>query len=122
MECSSNWRTRELINSWTEDDNGLVDAYRYCNPERKQFTWSKDKSFKIQARLDYFLLSGNLARFLKKCSIDHCPWEISDHNPCLIELQFEKVQEGPGTFRCAYGLNKIPEYNLMAKHIMHACV
>ena len=120
--CDNHWRTRELINSWTEDDNGLVDAYRYCNPERKQFTWSKDKSFKIQARLDYFLLSGNLARFLKKCSINHCPWEISDHNPCLIELQFEKVQEGPGTFRCAYGLNKIPEYNLMAKHIMHESV
>ena len=117
------WRTRELINSWIEDEYwGLIDAYRYCNPERKQYTWSKDRSYKVQARLDYFLLSGNLAHFLKKCQINHCPWDISDHNPCLIELQFENVKEGPGTFRCAYGLNKIPEYNLMAKHILHESV
>ena len=117
------WRTREVINSWIEDEcNGLIDAYRYCNPERKQYTWSDDKRYRKQARLDYFLLSGNLAHFLKKCRIDHCPWEISDHNPCLIELQFENVKEGPGTFRCAYGLNKIPEYNLMAKHMLHESV
>ena len=119
----SHWRSREVINTWIEDDqNGLIDAYRYCNPDKRQYTYSHDKRLRQRARLDYILMSGNLAQFLNKSYIVHCPYDISDHSPCYAELQFEQLQEGPGTFRCAYGMNKIPEYNLMTKHIIHETV
>ena len=119
----SHWRSREVINTWMEDEqNGMIDAYRYCNPDKRQYTYCHDKRFRKRARLDYILMSGNLAQFLKKSYIVHCPWDISDHSPCYAELQFEQLQEGPGTFRCAYGMNKIPEYNLMTKHIIHETV
>ena len=118
----NHWKTREVINSWLDDDHhGLIDAYRYCNPERKQYTW-KNKSLKQQARLDYILISQNLAHCLKSSHIDYCPWQISDHNPCYANFQFETVVEGPGTFRCAYGMSQIPEYNLMVKHLLHESV
>ena len=110
--CDNHWRTREVINSW-------IDAYRYCNPEGKQFTWRKDKKFTEQARQDYILMAQNLAHCLKSSQITHCPWDISDHNPCFATIQLEHIVEGPGTFRCAFGMNNIPEYNLMIKHLLH---
>ena len=113
------WRSRELINSWCEDESeSLIDVYRYCNPGRKQFTWRK-KNYRQQARLDYILVSSSLAHAIKNCTIQHCPWDISDHSIVSATIQIEQLETGPGTFRCTYGLNKIPEYRLMIKHHIH---
>ena len=111
------WRSRELINSWCEDES-LIDVYRHCNPGRKQFTWHT-KNYGQKARLDYILVSNSLAHAIKKCTIMQCPWNISDHGMVTATIELEKIDTGPGTFRCTYGLNKIPEYVLMVKHQIH---
>jgi len=51
------------------------------NLKKKQFTW-RDKAYKVQCRLDYFLASPNHANLAKECSIVHAPG--SDH--CAVKL------------------------------------
>ena len=59
----------------------MHDVWREKNPNEKQFTW-RDKAFKVQCRLDYFLVSQNLVNLAKDCRIIHAPG--SDH--CAVKL------------------------------------
>ena len=54
----------------------MHDVWREKNPNEKQFTW-RDKAFKVQCRLDFFLVSQNLVNLAKDCRIIHAPG--SDH-------------------------------------------
>ena len=46
----------------------LCDTWRSVNPDACQFTW-RDKSFKVQCRLDYFLISNELNSLVSDCRI-----------------------------------------------------
>ena len=61
----------------------MYDVWREKNPNEKQFTW-RDKAFKVQCRLDYFLVSQNLVNLAKDCRIIHAP--RSDH--CAVKLLY----------------------------------
>ena len=67
--------------SQLSDLYSLQEVWRELNPKKKQFTW-RDKAYKVQCRLDYFLASQNLANLAKECSIVHAPG--SDH--CAVKL------------------------------------
>ena len=77
-------RVRDKI-SQLSDLYSLQEVWRELNPKKKQFTagppW-RDKAYKVQFRLDYFLASQNLANLAKECSIVHAPG--SDH--CAVKL------------------------------------
>ena len=59
----------------------MHDVWWEKNPNERQFTW-RDKAFKVQCRLDYFLVSQNLVNLAKECRIIHAPG--SDH--CAVKL------------------------------------
>ena len=44
----------------------LTDIWGQRNPKEEKFTW-RNKSFKIQCRLDYFLISRQLTSLTNKC-------------------------------------------------------
>jgi len=46
----------------------LSDIWRSLNKDKQCFTW-RTKSFKIQNRLDFFLVSQGLIQCAKKCDI-----------------------------------------------------
>ena len=50
----------------------LSDIWRILNNDKQCFTW-RTKSFKIQCRLDLFLVSQELIQLAKKCDIIHTP-------------------------------------------------
>ena len=54
--------------SQLSDLYSLQDIWHEMNPTKKQFT-SRDKAYKVQCRLNYFLASQNLANLAKGCSI-----------------------------------------------------
>ena len=87
-------RVRDKI-SQLSDLYSLQDVWREMKPKEKQFTW-RDKAYKVQCRLDYFLVSQNLANLAKECSIVHAPG--SDH--CAVKLfsQSDSLNKkvGPG--------------------------
>ena len=71
----------------------LQDVWREMNPKKKQFTW-RDKAYKVQCRLDYFLASQNLANLAKECGIFQAPG--SDH--CVVKLFIYSQQKGWARF------------------------
>ena len=87
-------RVRDKISQLC-DLYSLQDVWREMNPKKKQFTW-RDKAYKVQCRLDYFLVSQNLANLAKECSIVHVPG--SDY--CAVELFIQSdsldKKAGPG--------------------------
>ena len=76
----------------------MHDVWRVKNPSEKQFTW-RDKAFKVQCRLDYFLVSQNLVNLAKDCHFIHAPG--SDH--CAVKLfiqsDFLNKKAGPGFWK-----------------------
>ena len=66
---------------------GLIDSFRYFHPQQQKFTWwfhnDSDKINNIGWRLDYFLISKELRKNIRKAEIlnningsDHCPIEL----------------------------------------------
>ena len=75
--------------------NNLIDIWRHLNPQLKSFTW-RNKSHKIQCRLDFFLNSEKLADLVASCKIFHAP--ETDHSVISLHLQAKVKQQnrGPG--------------------------
>ena len=91
----NNPRSRQrLLN--TIDQFGLVDIYRYINPESRRYTWRKRQPIK-QARLDFFLINTSMVEIVMKSNIKTS--YRSDHS--VIELQFllNKFSLGKGVWK-----------------------
>ena len=71
----------------------LQDVWREMNAGKKQFTW-RDKAYKVQCRLDYFLTSKNLTNITRNCDIIHAP--SSDHCAVKLFIQSEVLNKKPG--------------------------
>ena len=76
----------------------LTDIWRQRNPKEEKFTW-RNKSFKIQCRLDYFLISRQLTSLTNKCTIAFAP--ETDHSAILIHIKSEELKQkkGPGFWK-----------------------
>ena len=78
--------------------HNLRDIWRNINPELSRFTW-RNKSLKIQCRLDYFLISEDLCNLTKTCDILLAP--ESDHSAISIHIQSDSSaqKKGPGFWK-----------------------
>ena len=78
--------------------NNLIDIWRHINPQLESFTW-RNKSHKIQCRLDFFLISEKLADLVASCKIFHVP--ETDHSAISLHLQAKVKQQnrGPGFWK-----------------------
>ena len=76
----------------------LQDVWRMKNSDKKQFSW-RNKSFKVQCRLDYFLTSTNLVKLCQKCELTYTPY--SDHSAVVLTLKSESLNKkrGPGFWK-----------------------
>ena len=71
---------------------GLIDTYRYFHPQQQKYSWYFDENNRkknIDWRLDYFLISKELRKSIRKAEIHN---EIlgSDHSPIELELKIEE--------------------------------
>ena len=73
----------------------LIDIWRNLNPHTDRFTW-RNKSFKIQCRLDFFLISKDLINDVQSCNILNAP--ESDHSAITLHLRSKELKQhkGPG--------------------------
>ena len=87
----------------------LSDVWRSLNKEKQRFTW-RTKLFKIQCRLDFFLVSQELIQLAKKCDIVHAP--ESDHSTVSLVLQSNHLNQkrGPGFWKFNTALLKDEAY------------
>ena len=97
--------------------NNLIDIWRQLNPQLESFTW-RNKSHKIQCRLDFFLISEKLADLVTSCKIFHAP--ETDHSAISLHLQAKIKQQnrGPGFWKFNTSLLRDEAYvNELRKNI-----
>ena len=75
----------------------LQDVWRYQHPDQAQFTW-RDKAFKVQCRLDYWLVYKQLSQIVINTEIKTST--LTDHSAITLTLQSKGyVQRGPGFWK-----------------------
>ena len=97
--------------------NNLIDIWRQLNPQLESFTW-RNKSHKIQCRLDFVLISEKLADLVTSCKIFHAP--ETDHSAISLHLQAKIKQQdrGPGFWKFNNSLLRDEAYvNELRKNI-----
>ena len=87
----------------------LIDIWRFLNPGVESFTW-RNKSFKIQCHLDYFLISKEMHDLVTSCKITHAPQ--TDHSAVSIAFKSETMDQkkGPGYWKFNNSLLKDEKY------------
>ena len=87
----------------------LCDVWRFLNPNARQFTW-RNKSFKVQCRLDYFLVSKQLSSTTINSDILFAP--DTDYSAIQLHLLSEdlKQQKGPGFWKFNSSLLEDKQY------------
>ena len=73
------------------NEEHLVDPYRDAHPELKRYTWRRKQPLQ-QARLDFFLVTGDFLTSIKKCKIENS--YRSDHSPATLSLSFTEFIKG----------------------------
>ena len=87
----------------------LTDIWRELNPHALTFTW-RDKAFKSQSRLDFFLITADLVYLTKETNIMHTPF--SDHSAIMLNIQSfdQRKKSGPGFWKFNASLLEDKEY------------
>ena len=87
----------------------LSDIWQNLNCDKQCYTW-RTKSFKIECRLDLFLVSQELIKLAKKCDIVHAP--ESDHSAVSRGLHSNRLNQkrGPGFWKFNKALLKDKAY------------
>ena len=75
----------------------LQDVWRCQHPNESQFTW-RDKAFRVQCRLDYWLVYKELSRIVIKTEMKSST--LTDHSAITLTLQSKGyAQRGPGFWK-----------------------
>ena len=82
------------------ENNDLCNIWRLKNPHKKVFTWHSNTQPPIFCRLDYFLISQDIANCLAECNIS--PGFKSDHSLISIQFDIHSHSRGPGYFNNSY--------------------
>ena len=93
----------------------LTDIWRQGNPNEEKFTW-RNKSFKMQCRLDYLLISRQLMNLTNKSTIPFAP--ATDHSAIFILTL--KVKNSNKRKVQVFG--NLISHSFMMKITCHCCV
>ena len=77
--------------------NNLIDVWRIQHPDTYKYTWHSNTRPVIFSRLDYFLITDNLANFIKKSEIKS--GYNTDHSIITLDIDFIKIDKGRGVFK-----------------------
>ena len=86
----------------------LDDVYRDQEPAGRSYTWSAYSNLK-QARLDYFLVSTDLAALVE--SIQTCAGYRTDHSLAVMNMIFTHQERGRGFWKFNNSLLSDPAYD-----------
>ena len=108
-------KSREVIQSW-EDSELIFDAFRYKNPDHKEYTWRVRNSTKA-SRLDMIWATSHLLDHMEVSHVDNHP-DVTDHTSLKATIDLEMQREGPGIFRCKIGIQN----NVLYQSIIKNCI
>ena len=86
---------------------GLIDIFRYLNPNTRRYSWRKKNPLK-QARLDFYILSSHMCDIIKSCDIK--VGYRSDHSRVDLEILLSNFTRGRGLWKFNNSLLKNKNY------------
>ena len=95
------------------DAFNLRDIWRDKSPTLRQFTWHSSHRPPILCRLDYFLISDNVANSVISCT--HKVSFKSDHSVVMLKIELKQEAKGPGYFKLNNSLLLDEEYKVKIK-------
>lgn len=119
-QCHSNRRSSEFLGNYL-DEKSIVDIWRRQHPTQTSYT-SHKKIYgqHIFSRIDYFLISFNLAAFVSKSCIKASI--LTDHSMILMEVKLEEQTRGAGTWKLNTSFLKDPDYVLKIQNTIRDVV
>lgn len=92
----TNDRACNLLRKFCTDKN-LYDVWRKRNPDSRTYSWKRliNDNLKM-SRIDYFLVSECFGPNIKYVYYKHTT--LSDHNFVHMNVNFEKIERGPGVW------------------------
>ena len=110
-DCHKNIRKKlnTIINT-----NSLTDIWRVQHPNTNKYTWHSNTKPIIFSRLDYFLISNNLVNFVSKTEIKS--GYNTDHSIITLNVNFVKIDKGPGVFKINNSILLQNEYQKIIKN------
>ena len=90
-----------------KEKHNLIDIWRLLNKDTKRYTWSQPNP-SVKCRLDYFLITNNLLKFVKSSKI--LPSIRSDYSLIELNVKIDGPKRGPGTWKLNTSLLNEEEY------------
>ena len=112
-DCHKN--IRKIITSMINTNN-LMDIWRVQHPNTYKYTWHSNTRPVIFSRLDYFLITNNLANYISKSEIKS--GYNTDHSIITLNIDFVKIDKGPGVFKINNSILLHQEY----QNIIRNCI
>ena len=75
----------------------LLDIWRTMYPDKKEYTWQSSKNSCQRGRLDFYLISKEVAAIVKKCTIKE--GYRTDHKLICLELDKLEWKRGKGFWK-----------------------
>ena len=94
--CNNNKAKEEVIN--LSDEYQLRDVWRIQNPDKREFSWRKGKTYPVTAsRIDYALVSGGIDQ---KVELSMYTSSIkTDHRAFYMTIQLDPFERGNGYWK-----------------------
>lgn len=108
---NNNVKARAKVDT-IKQEYDLCDPWRIRYPNKLQYTWFQ-KNPKKMARLDFFLISGDIMSLSSKTEIK--PGYRSDHSIINLALSISTHRRGHGFWKLNTSLLKDPEYAVLIK-------
>ena len=78
------------------NDNDLVDIWRVRNPNKLEYTWSRNNPLKC-GRLDMLFINDDLTSSVRDITIK--PGYRTDHSLVVMKIQVMEAEKGPGIWK-----------------------
>ena len=113
-----NTNAKEVFLNFT-NTNDLVDIWRIRNPNKLEYTWSRNNPLK-SGRLDMFFVNTHLISSIPDILIK--PGYRTDHNFVVMKMNVKEMEKGPGIWKLNESILQDAEYVKIVNTTIHNAV
>ena len=86
----------QIIEGIIQKEN-LVDVWRYKNPKKRQYTWTREQG-RNASRIDFWLINQNTLQLVRETKIR--PAILTDHQGVQVSIELcKELYKGPGLWK-----------------------
>ena len=106
-----NMNAKKVFLKFTNESE-LIDIWREKNPNKLEFTWSRNRPLKC-GRLDMIFTSVELIPYIREVAIK--PGYRTDHSLVTMTIRLTEIEKGPGIWKMNDSVLGDPEYTKLVE-------